>query len=682
MRVGLRFCYTLNVDESFTKMQHETFMRFRYITSFLATIILLAGCSLYTGCSPKPAVTDGTAEGGDVADEKSKSASSPFENLGPGNGLADQARQELAVVIETEDLGLDFSVRIKELIPWLEAESKSPTGELPDELKAFESATLFADADPLSCLEPIDPLTKVGHLPIQATSDVTEVNPLEVITSMGIPWETMQLGIIASRFESNDDGTLNRNKLSLETKMEARATHPDGRAFAFKAYQDLVWEKAGDAWRLVQWHQKDGKLTESPTPAFTEVLAEVIVGDSKQETIARSQESLKDEILLNGSLAGDVTIPVPEFKPWFNATSNHIFTSVSVVDYNNDGHDDIFMTGRWGATQLLQSQGDGTFIESAKEAGLYFERLVNCSLFADLDNDGDKDAIIGRPVLPSMILRNDDGKFVDITDSHTNLGKLYLVSGISVSDVNRDGLLDVYFSTYGPLKDDQAWSKAFLGDDEFTRYMILTRNSHHWLTLPGPPNVMLMNRGDGKLERVSADQEVSRWRRSYQSAWCDYDSDGDDDLYICNDFAPDTLLRNETAKGAAAPKFAEVTDEVIVNKDFGLGMGGSWGDFDRDGDLDLYVSNMFSKAGSRIVKQIGQVDERLKISATGNYLFENEDGSLIQRAGQGDDQYHINQVGWSYGGQWADFDNDGQLDLYVPSGYYSAPKEISTKVDT
>jgi hypothetical protein len=41
----------------------------------------------------------------------------------------------------------------------------------------------------------------------------------------------------------------------------------------------------------------------------------------------------------------------------------------------------------------------------------------------------------------------------------------------------------------------------------------------------------------------------------------------------------------------------------------------------------------------------------------------------------------VNQVGWSYGGQWADFDNDGRLDLYVPTGFYTAPREIDTEVD-
>ena len=110
-------------------------------------------------------------------------------------------------------------------------------------------------------------------------------------------------------------------------------------------------------------------------------------------------------------------------------------------------------------------------------------------------------------------------------------------------------------------------------------------------------------------------------------------------------------------------------------------MGASWGDFNNDGDLDLYVSNMYSKAGTRIVAQLDGVDERVSVSARGNFLYENTDGKFEQVAGTGDEDQHVSSVGWSFGGQFADFDNDGQLDLYVPSGFYSAPKEVRNDVD-
>ena len=50
--------------------------------------------------------------------------------------------------------------------------------------------------------------------------------------------------------------------------------------------------------------------------------------------------------------------------------------------------------------------------------------------------------------------------------------------------------------------------------------------------------------------------------------------------------------------------------------------------------------------------------------------------------GSGEGEFKVHQVGWSFGGQFSDFNNDGKLDLYVPSGYYTAPTEIATEVDT
>ena len=194
--------------------------------------------------------------------------------------------------------------------------------------------------------------------------------------------------------------------------------------------------------------------------------------------------------------------------------------------------------------------------------------------------------------------------------------------------------------------------------------------------------MLLMNRGDGRLERVPYDDLLAQWHRSFQSVWSDYDNDGDDDLYVCNDFAPDSLLRNDTPRGAEQPVFVDVTEEALSYRGFGFGMGASFGDFDADGDLDLYVSNMFSKAGRRIIQKVKSVDQRITVAAAGSFLFVNNDGTFDQKAGSASDEYHVNQVGWSYGGQWGDFNNDGQLDLYVPTGFYTAPEEIDTEVDT
>jgi hypothetical protein len=110
-------------------------------------------------------------------------------------------------------------------------------------------------------------------------------------------------------------------------------------------------------------------------------------------------------------------------------------------------------------------------------------------------------------------------------------------------------------------------------------------------------------------------------------------------------------------------------------------MGASWGDFDNDGDLDLYVSEMYSKAGRRILKQFSQADRRSVESAQGNFLFRNDGGRFVQVAGSDESEFRVAKVGWSFGGQFADFDNDGWLDLYVPSGFYTAPDDVRADAD-
>ncbi|MEM9413309.1 MAG: VCBS repeat-containing protein, partial [Planctomycetota bacterium] len=348
----------------------------------------------------------------------------------------------------------------------------------------------------------------------------------------------------------------------------------------------------------------------------------------------------------------------------------------------------IFVSARWGPTQLLRNKGDGTFEDVTKGSGLEFYGLVNCSVFVDIDNDGDPDAIIGRSLEPVVYFMNYGGKFTDVTDSHSDLSRLFMVSGISVADINRDGLLDFYLSTYGPsgvnerlIIDRGDGGTRFLTEEQRRTLSQLHLNEHGFVDHAGPPNVIVMNRGEGRLEAAANNDLIAQWHHSYQSAWADVDNDGDDDLYIANDFAQDGFLLNETPQGADQPVFRDGLETAFPGGGTGFGMGASWGDFDSDGDLDLYVSNMYSKAGSRILKSIGESDPRFEIATRGNFLYVNENGKFSNRTGTGNGQFNIGKVGWSYGGQFVDFDNNGHLDVYVPSGYFTAVEAADTNVD-
>src|SRR6185369_500384 len=109
-------------------------------------------------------------------------------------------------------------------------------------------------------------------------------------------------------------------------------------------------------------------------------------------------------------------------------------------------------------------------------------------------------------------------------------------------------------------------------------------------------------------------------------------------------------------------------------------MGASWGDYDDVGRQDLYVSHMYSKAGTRMTAAL-PLDKSWAKMARGNTLFRNRGANFAQVSGQTSDAVQVEIAGWSWGGQFADFNNDGRLDLYVTNGYYTAPEEHALPVD-
>ena len=597
------------------------------------------------------------------------------EGREPVSAPKTEVEQSVTGLIASEDLILDLTPQLRQIASWIEQRKVGSAFELPvlsdlvsvRGLAATDAETLFGRR------ENYPEFLEKANWPIEEEASPAAAFPWRALDVFGVQWETLKFGVLSGGFETED-------VYLIHSKVEGRGRSSDS-VWGIKGHQDFQFERKNGTWKLTKWLQGDLFLERAAQPLFREVLSEVI---SDPETLQEIQRSHKDEIIVRSSRkGGKITLPVPLVADWEELPSNHVFPSVAVVDYNGDGLDDLFLTSRWAATQMLEQQPDGSYIDVAEKIGLREEYMVNCALFLDIDNDGDKDAILGRPMEPAKYLLNESGVFKNVTKTHSDLGKQYFVCGISAADVNRDGLLDVYLSSYPALnKASQRFQDVFLGDEEREIYDEKRKTMNRWLDLPGSANVLLMNRGGGRLERVPYDDDLSQWRRSFQSVWADFDSDGDDDLYICNDFSPDALLRNDTPAGAEKPVFVNVTDTAITNRGIGFGMGASFGDFDQDGDLDLYVSNMYSKAGRRIADKLGRVDERIDVATKGSFLYVNEDGEFEQRAGEGEGQFKVHQVGWSFGGQFSDFNNDGKLDLYVPSGYYTAPTEIATEVDT
>ena len=174
---------------------------------------------------------------------------------------------------------------------------------------------------------------------------------------------------------------------------------------------------------------------------------------------------------------------------------------------------------------------------------------------------------------------------------------------------------------------------------------------------------------DSKRRFVDATVEVgldeNNRRFTWAAAWEDYDNDGDQDLYVANDFGRNCLYQNEGGR------FRDIAAEVGV-EDSAAGMSADWGDVDRDGRMDIYVANMFSSAGSRITEQPefkqdvdAEIKQRWRRFAMGNTLFKN-DGSAFRDVSS---DAAVTLGRWSWSSNFLDVNNDGWPDLAVANGY-------------
>jgi hypothetical protein len=434
-----------------------------------------------------------------------------------------------------------------------------------------------------------------------------------------------------------------------------------------------------DAWYLTGIELEEFHTFEAPFTFYEEVLGESLADADTLEAARRNiaQEQIVERLRVEGE-GGEWEEP-HEF--WGHMASwRH--PSVSVVDVDQDGFDDIYSMARYGKNLFLRNNGDGTFEERAADLGLDFEDHTAMALFADFDNDGDDDAFIGRTLARSLLLENDGTRFVDRSADWLGEELPYFAVTASAADVDNDGLLDLYVGTYGAQligkdlrrKGGMKAAGGMVLDDYLPEHRARTLFDAHFGVQEnrirdrvGPPNLLLRNMG-GRFE-VDEDSPLTLYRNTFQSTFADYDDDGDVDVYVANDFAPNYMFRNDGGV------FTDVTEESQA-ADIGFGMGISWGDYDKDGDQDAYVSNMYSKAGNRILGMVTTVDRVFMQMAAGNSLLELQDGRFDRVSSVSGPGMHVEYGGWSWGSVWVDVDNDSWLDLYALSGHYTAPKEI------
>ena len=462
-------------------------------------------------------------------------------------------------------------------------------------------------------------------------------------------------------------------RLRFEAKMGfaaiARKDDESWETAKAKLYVDWVRDKDADpasrkSWKIAAVKTKSWHSRRASELMFDECLDEYC--DPKLASdLRRSQHfDYMAQLVSTGQLP-----MAKQYARYFSPGQTIQHPGVCSVDINNDGWDDIYICDEWNENKLLINQAGSGFTEEASSYGLDIDLPATSAIFADLDNDGDQDVFIGRCYDRSVLLINENGTFVDRTEDNVLNEIPKLVTSVAATDFNNDGLIDIYLSTYGYASGNQRfkdWVNDFLTATDRERHSRLLKQQHRFLSAFGPANLLLQNIGNGKFATAAQNEDIDHNHNTFQSVWVDFDQDGDQDLYVSNDYAQDFLYRND------GDSFTDVTFEVGGEAMLGFGMGAGWGDFDADQDFDLYVSNMYSKAGNRILDQIPTIDKRFHLTANGNRLYQQQDGKLECLPGTDE---HAAKAGWSWGGKFTDFNNDGLLDIYVGSGYLSSPFE-------
>jgi hypothetical protein len=258
-----------------------------------------------------------------------------------------------------------------------------------------------------------------------------------------------------------------------------------------------------------------------------------------------------------------------------------------------------------------------------------------------------------------VIYQTVGGTLVDVT-RESGLECRGPAMSVVAADVNGDGFLDFYVCMYRDETQDDPDAPQ-----EVPRDVAGARN--------GFGNQLWINQGNGTFKEEAAKRGVRDTGWSLDAAFADYDGDGKPDLFLANDYGESRLYHN---RGDGT--FEDVTVKSGA-RDVGFGMGVTWVDYDGDGNLDLYVSNMYSTAGNRILERgPGRLPkerfEKLKKMASGNTLFRNNGDGTFTNVTQA---MGVGRAGWAWSSAAYDYDNDGWPDLYVANGFKTSSYAVA-----
>ncbi|QKK02033.1 MAG: CRTAC1 family protein [Pseudomonadota bacterium] len=321
-------------------------------------------------------------------------------------------------------------------------------------------------------------------------------------------------------------------------------------------------------------------------------------------------------------------------------------------DYDNDGDPDLFLvnfrgnlvTGGDGRCALYRNNGDGTFSDISAEAGVDIAINGLGASWGDYDNDGFLDLYISA-YGENVLLRNNAGRgFSDVT-AQAGVGDPGFGAGVAWADYNGNGWLDLYVTNY--VEFDYRPEDLDRTDQQYDTEVPYTLNPSSYSPAA---NRFYRNNGDGTFTEIATQAGVANPDgRSLQPVWFDFDNDGRLDLYVANDVSSNAVFHNR-------PEGLLDIGASSLAADYRGAMGLAVGDYNSDGLLDLFITHWVAQENVLFENMT-----RLDTAQTPRVLFM-EVGEML-----GLGYSSLRQVGWATG--FADFDNDGQLDLWAANGH-------------
>ena len=326
------------------------------------------------------------------------------------------------------------------------------------------------------------------------------------------------------------------------------------------------------------------------------------------------------------------------------------------ADIDNDGDIDLYIvnipgpftqdgdSNQGNANALYLNNGDGTFTDITRTAGVGHQGYGMGCVFADYDGDADLDLYLTNYGENVLYRNNGNATFTDVTEA-AGVGCELWSTGAAFADIDGDTDLDLYvcnYVTYDLEQLEQMKAESLQSGKPVPSAL----NPH---VFEPQDNVFYRNNGDGTFTDTTDETGTAAvGGRSMQAIFSDFDNDNDLDLYVANDTTTNHVYRND---GGGA--FTDVSNESWA-ADFRGSMGLTAGDYDADGDIDLFMSHWVDEENALYRNLFAEDADAKQI----RFVDESYTSLLAEES--------IKQIGW--GTALFDYDNDGDLDIFVTNG--------------